>query len=148
MDGGMRDAAMQTRDAGVVVDAMPRADANVVVVPDAAVPEVDAMEPEPEVDAMVGKQMCGNVYCDCTATSAKGGDKPLYGKVQIVNFNADFKVKQVTFSPDLKVKQVANLPTSCGKWQTVTSLPNFTVQLVTFGEDFTIQYVDVFEGLP
>ncbi len=147
-DAGVLDAAIQIRDAAIaVVDAAQAVPDTSTSVPDAnVVPEPDAAEPEP--DAMVGKAMCGRVYCDCTATSAKGGDKPLFGKVKEVGFNADFKVKVVDFSADLKVKKVNNLPNSCGKWQTEPNLPNFTIQVVEFGEDFTIDYVDLFEGLP
>jgi hypothetical protein len=61
-------------------------------------------------------------------------------------------VPQALRDAGIGIKTYADLypndSTSCGKWQTVTNLPNFTVQIVTFGEDFTIQYVDFFEGLP
>ena len=39
-------------------------------------------------------------------------------------------------------------PDSCGKWQEVTALEDFTVQIVTALPDFSVQYVTVFPGLP
>jgi hypothetical protein len=38
-------------------------------------------------------------------------------------------------------------PQKCGEWQTVSALPAFTYQIVTFAEDFTIQYDQVFPGI-
>ncbi len=86
--------------------------------------------------------------CDCTAYSTKAGKYlPLKGKVNEVSFNADFKVKVVNSLGQLKVKQVTVLPNNCGEWQGVTALPAFTYQIVTVGEDFTIQYDQIFPGV-
>jgi hypothetical protein len=86
--------------------------------------------------------------CDCNAFSkAKNKFIPLWGKANQVSFNADFKVRVVNVLGELKVQQVTVLPTSCGKWQNVTVLADFTYQIVLTGEDFTIQYDTVFPGL-
>jgi hypothetical protein len=65
-----------------------------------------------------------NKECKCK-------DIPLFGKVRIVTSLATFKVKVVEYLPDLNVQVVESLPQSCGQWQFVSSL-----------EDFTIMYVD------
>jgi hypothetical protein len=86
--------------------------------------------------------------CDCQAFSkAKNKLVQLWGKANQVTFNADFKVRVVNFLGDLKVSQVTVLPTTCGKWQDVAVLPDFTYQIVVTGEDFTIQYDTLFPGI-
>lgn len=59
------------------------------------------------------------------------------GKVKVVNSFPDYKVKVVSSSPDLKVQAVNHPPTRDGEWQFVESF-----------EDFSIQFVDAFPGLP
>ena len=57
----------------------------------------------------------------------------------------------VTIGADLKVQTITSptQPNSCGKWQTVTAIgsPNFKVQIVTLGEDFSIQPETLSPGL-
>jgi hypothetical protein len=72
---------------------------------------------------------------------------PLYGRVKIVNIDPDFRVKIVTAFPDLKVKLVCSFPDRCGEWLIVESFPDFTIQLVDIGQDFTIQFVENFPGV-
>lgn len=72
----------------------------------------------------------------------------LRGRVQIVEFGYDYKVRIVTSFPDLYVKQVYRSPSRHGEWQFVDSFPDFKVKFVSFGEDFCIQFVDSFPGLP
>lgn len=72
---------------------------------------------------------------------------PLYGKVKVVDSLADFQVKIVDSLADLKVQKVSALPNSCGQWEFVDSLPDFTVQFVDALPDFTIQYVDALPGV-
>ena len=73
---------------------------------------------------------------------------PLYGKVQVVNSFEDFKVKRVTSGlEDLKVKEVSYFPNSCGKWQFVSTFPDFKIKYVDSFEDFKIRFVDYFEGI-
>ena len=72
----------------------------------------------------------------------------IYGKIKIVNSNADYKVKVVDNFPDLRVKQVKNFPDGPGKWQFVDSFPDYTIQFVDNFPDFTIKFVDNFPGKP
>lgn len=72
---------------------------------------------------------------------------PLYGKVKVVESNADFKVKIVSSFPDLEVKIVDSFPDKCGEWQFVDSFPDFTIQFVESFPDFTIKYVESFPGV-
>ncbi len=83
----------------------------------------------------------GNISSDCTYKGI-----PLYGRVKIVDFMPDFRVQQVDFMPDLRVKK-ALIPSSCGEWQFVDTVPDFTIQFVDFVPDFTIQYVDFMPGM-
>jgi len=80
---------------------------------------------------------------DCTLDGA-----PLYGRVEIVEHFADFKVKVVDHFADLHVKTVEHFPDACGEWRIVDSAPDFTVTFVDYFPDFTISFVDHFPGLP
>ena len=66
----------------------------------------------------------------------------LYGRVQVVTHNADFRVRVVNSMPDLRVKRVNSLPNRCGMWQFVDSNPDFTIQFVENAPDFTIEFVE------
>lgn len=72
--------------------------------------------------------------------------KALYGKVQVVKSFGDFKVQIVTSFPDLQVMTVRSFPDSCGKWQWVNELPDFTIEYVEAFPDFTIAFVESFPG--
>lgn len=74
-------------------------------------------------------------------------NKPLFGKVQLVDYGADFKVQKVDYGSDLKVRLVDYGASSCGKWQLVEYGANFKIQLVDYGADFKVQFVDYGEGL-
>jgi len=97
--------------------------------------------------------MCGRVLCDCTLNG-----KNLWGKVQFVNSTdiRDFDVEMTSNASDadLKVQDVGStgFPTSCGKWQTVTStgFPNLKVYRYTTpsaATDFKIIMEQNFPGL-
>lgn len=75
----------------------------------------------------------------------KGVD--LYGKVQIVNYGADFRVQIVDFGADLNVKEVSYGAYSCGEWQIVDYGADFKVQIVSYGADFKIKLVSYGAGL-
>ena len=64
-----------------------------------------------------------------------------------MNTLTNFKVQTVTALADLKVQKVSALPNGCGKWQEVTALPDFTIQMVTALPDFSIQEVSALPGL-
>ena len=76
------------------------------------------------------------------------GDKPLYGKVQIVDSFPDLKIQVVTAFPDLKVKPVTSFPDDCGEWEFVESFPDLKVQFVNSFPDLKIQFVEAFPGIP
>lgn len=66
--------------------------------------------------------------------------KKLYGKVKIVNSNADFIVKIVNSNEDISILQTSGNPNDCGEWKFVEYSEDFKIQIVTSGEDFTIRY--------
>jgi hypothetical protein len=66
--------------------------------------------------------------------------KKLYGKVKIVNYGADFKIRIVTSNEDISILQTSGDPNECGEWKFVEYSEDFKVQIVTSGEDFTIRY--------
>lgn len=74
--------------------------------------------------------------------------KPLYGKVQIVDGAANFKVQVTEYIPDLKVLIVEHFPDDCGEWMVVDGGADFTIQFVDGGADFTIRFVEAFPGIP
>lgn len=83
-----------------------------------------------------------NIPPDCTYKGIA-----LHGRVQVVDYLADFDVQIVSFLPDLHVQEVSFLPTACGEWQFVDSMPDFTIRFVNALPDFTIQFVDYLPGL-
>ena len=84
-------------------------------------------------------------------TSKLGGcvykNKQLFGKVQIVDYGADFKIQLVEYGADLKVRKVDYGATKCGVWQFVEYGSDFKVQIVEYGSDFKVQFVEYGEGL-
>jgi hypothetical protein len=115
--------------------------------PDAKVdgPAADAVAMDATADSLtpsldVGPATCGHIKCDCSFKGVK-----LWGNVQYVTFSPDFKVKVSAF-PDLKVNETY-FPSRCGEWHTVTTFPDFTVQIVDMFEDFDIAYSS-FPGIP
>lgn len=75
------------------------------------------------------------------------GGQELWGRVQVVESFADFKVKVVQSFPDIRVQIVSNSPDHCGQWKFVGSHPDFTVSFVDSFPDFTIAYVESFPGV-
>ena len=71
----------------------------------------------------------------------------LKGRVKIVTFGADLRVRVVESQPDLRVKKVARSPIECGEWQMVDSGEDFTIQFVNELPDLRIQYVEVSPGM-
>lgn len=73
---------------------------------------------------------------------------PLYGRVKVVKYQADFNVRIVERMADLNVRKVKSLPLSCGEWQFIeTGHPDFTIRIVDFHPDFTIRFVDYHPGV-
>jgi hypothetical protein len=83
--------------------------------------------------------VCGRIHCDCTFEGVE-----LWGKVEVVDAFGDFKIREASFA-DLKVRDTS-FPARCGEWDMVDAFGDFTVEFVTIGEDFTIEY-DSFPGL-
>ncbi|CAN2175087.1 hypothetical protein MCEMRE203_00148 [Candidatus Nanopelagicaceae bacterium] len=72
--------------------------------------------------------------------------KPLYGKVEIVDYGQDFDVQIVDYGQDLKVEEVSYGAYSCGKWEIVDYGANFKIKLVSYGADFKIKIVEYGAG--
>ena len=66
--------------------------------------------------------------------------KKIYGKVKVVNYSADFKVRIVDYSEDISIIKTDREPSNCGEWKFVDYSEDFKIQIVTYGEDFTIRY--------
>lgn len=62
----------------------------------------------------------------------------LKGRVQVVSAFGDVKIREVGTGADLQVR-IVDLPQSCGEWRFVDSLPDFTVEYVSIGEDITVK---------
>lgn len=60
------------------------------------------------------------------------------GRVKVVSFDANYRVKLVQLKPDLLVTESRGRPMGCGSWQFVNHNYDFTIQLVTEAEDFTV----------
>ncbi|MBN2160545.1 MAG: hypothetical protein JW807_14230 [Spirochaetes bacterium] len=78
---------------------------------------------------------------DCTCKGIK-----LYGKVKIVNSDADIRVQIVDSFPDLNVRLVNSFPYQCGEWKIVSAFPDFTIQIVNSFPDLKVKFVDAFPG--
>jgi hypothetical protein len=68
--------------------------------------------------------------------------KQLYGRVKIVDFNPDFKVKIVESMEDLKVTVRTGVTSRCGEWTFTDGAADFTIQYVDFNPDFTIKLIN------
>ena len=88
---------------------------------------------------------CGGSECFLVKN---GNLIPLQGKVEFVDFFADFTVQIVSFFPDLKVEFVDFFANSCGEWEVVDFFADFTVEIVDFFPDIQIEIVDFFPGTP
>ena len=73
--------------------------------------------------------------------------KPLYGRVKIVEYAADFNVKIVEYSADLDVKIVESSSNRCGEWNFVEYAPDFTIRIVEYSPDFEIRFVESASGI-
>lgn len=72
---------------------------------------------------------------------------PLWGRVKVVNSLATFQVQVVTSLQDIEIKIVPSLPSSCGEWQFVDGLEDFSIEYVDALPDFTIRFVDALPGV-
>jgi len=72
--------------------------------------------------------------------SCKG--KKLQGRVRVVDFNPDFRVKIMESNEDLKVTVRNGVESACGEWTFTGGQADFTVQYVDFNPDFTIRLVN------
>ena len=74
---------------------------------------------------------------------------PLYGRVQVKNSHADFKVEVVNSNPDLYVEvlTVSRSYPECGQWEFVEISPDFTVEFTDVSADFRITYVTISPGI-
>lgn len=72
---------------------------------------------------------------------------PLYGNVEVVNSNADFRVQIVNSFENLMVEKVNSNALKCGEWIFVNSNADFTIEFVNSNPDFTIRYVETQPGI-
>ena len=72
---------------------------------------------------------------------------PLYGRVRVVEYSADFDVKIIEHSADLDVRIVDFSASNCGEWQFVEHSPDFTVRFVEHSPDFEIRIVEHAPGI-
>lgn len=72
---------------------------------------------------------------------------PLFGRVEVVNSNADFKVQIVNSFENLMVEKVNSNALKCGEWIFVNSNADFTIEFVSSNPDFTIRYVETQPGI-
>lgn len=73
--------------------------------------------------------------------------RELWGKVKVVEANADFRVQVKSLDPDLLVI-LSDVPQKCGQWKFIESgVPDFTIQFVDVDPDFTIRYVKFNPGV-
>lgn len=71
-----------------------------------------------------------------------------FGSVELVNYSPDFRVRVVGVNADLRVLVVnGGDADSVGEWDIRGINPRYRVQLVDYGEDFTIQFVSDNPGL-
>lgn len=72
-----------------------------------------------------------------------GQNPPLMGNVKVVEYGADFKVKLVDSNPDYIIRVVRWKPENSHEWRFVKSFPDFTIQIVNYGEDFTVKLFEL-----
>jgi hypothetical protein len=71
-------------------------------------------------------------------TDANGQD-PSSGDVKVVPCCATYKVKVVDHNPDYIIRVVNTKPINNYEWRFVRAFPDFTIQFVDFGEDFSVK---------
>jgi len=76
------------------------------------------------------------ITADC-----KCRDIPLFGKVEIKKFAADFKILIVPAGADIRIDTSVKMPDRCGQWEFVKACGDFSVEFVPGGEDFTVEFV-------
>ena len=69
------------------------------------------------------------------------GGLDCYGKVQVVQHNADFKVQVVETFEDLRIEIVEHLFEPLGKWKFVDHKPNFRIKFVTHHPDIKVRII-------
>ncbi len=70
----------------------------------------------------------------------KCGEKFLAGRVEIVDYNPDFRVRIVDYGEDLIVKVKEYGGFQCGEWIFVDHNPDFTIEFVDHDPDFKIRF--------
>lgn len=81
------------------------------------------------------------------AASCELKGKKLFGKVQFVSSQADFKIQYVDSYADINVQMVSSGATSCGKWQEVSSGADLKIQIVNSFPDLKVKLVKSSPGM-
>lgn len=87
---------------------------------------------------------CGSASSDCISKDGVFRGIKLSGRVQIVSFGEDFKVRHVSVGEDLIV-QISDCATPSdepGKWRFVRRNGDFKVRFVDRNEDVRIRFSD------
>ena len=71
----------------------------------------------------------------------------LFGRVHIVEHDADVRVKMVEHFADLNVDPFSTFPNDCGEWQFVEHNADFTIRFVESNADIEIELVQAFAGM-
>lgn len=70
------------------------------------------------------------------------GDLDQFGKVQVVQHNADFKVQIVETFEDLRIEIVEHLFNSVGKWKFVDHDANLRIKFVMHHPDIKVRIIN------
>jgi len=70
------------------------------------------------------------------------GGLDCYGKVQVVQHNADFKVQFVETFEDLRIEIVEHLFEPLGKWKFVDHEPSLRIKFVTHHPDIKARIIN------
>ena len=65
----------------------------------------------------------------------------IFGTVQVVEHNADFKIQIVENFEDLRIEIVNHLVDSSGKWKFVAHQPQFKIKFVEHYPDIKVKFV-------
>ncbi|GKW37699.1 hypothetical protein PEC301875_17230 [Pectobacterium carotovorum subsp. carotovorum] len=70
----------------------------------------------------------------------------VYGRIQIVDYNEDYRVRIVDSREHLRVQEVTAFANRPGEWEIVDNFPDFKIKIVDAHPDFEIRLVDNFPG--
>ena len=69
-------------------------------------------------------------------------NRPLFGRVRVVDSGEDLKVRIVSSGENLRVRITEFPTTTCSEWEYVSSGEDFKIRFVESGEDLRVRFVD------